>query len=233
MRMKNYFQLSLDVEGRRCLLVGGGHEAEEKVGRLMEAGGRVTLVSPQATPGLETLARDGALTLHHRAYLPGDEDGAWVVVNTVKSDPALSRLIYDRCEAQRILVSAYDQPETSNFVMVALVRCARLRVAFATGATSPALASTLRAEFERIFDGRFGDFVDFLAERRTRLEQSMPKGPARSEALRQLVRGLRIRAQVEYPPAYVAATRDDADGRRAADGRGGDAVARPAASPAA
>jgi hypothetical protein len=32
----------------------------------------------------------------------------------------------------------------------------------------------------------------------------MPKGPARSEALRALVRGLRVTSRVEYPAEYLA-----------------------------
>ncbi len=125
-------------------------------------------------------------------------------MNTVKSDSALSQQIFQLCEAQRILISAYDQPEVSNFVMVALVRSGRLRVAFATGGTSPALASRLRAECERLFDDEFAAFVEYLAEERQRLEATMPKGPARSEALRSLVRGLHITGRVEYPPEYLA-----------------------------
>jgi siroheme synthase (precorrin-2 oxidase/ferrochelatase) len=109
---------------------------------------------------------------------------------------------------RRILVSAYDQPEASNFVMVALVRCGRLRVAFATGATSPALAGTLRREFERLFDDEFAAFVEFLADERRRLEATLPKGPQRSEALRRLVRGLRVEARVAYPPEYLARRED-------------------------
>lgn len=204
MRMKNYFQASLDLEDRRCLVVGGGAEAEEKTGRLLEAAARVTVVSPSATPQLEAWARDGAIVLHRRRFAPGDLDGVYLAVNTVKSDPALSKDIYERCEAQRILISAYDQPEVSNFVMVALVRSGRLRVAFATGGTSPALASRLRAECEQIFDDEFAAFVEYLAAERRRLEATMPKGPERSEALRSLVRGLRLTARVEYPPAYLA-----------------------------
>ncbi|MGH2353763.1 MAG: precorrin-2 dehydrogenase/sirohydrochlorin ferrochelatase family protein [Chloroflexota bacterium] len=202
--MKNYFQASLDVEGRPCLIVGGGHEAEEKTGRLLDAAAQVTVVSPEATPGLEAWAAEGVITLHRRTFQPGDLDGVWLAVNTVKSDPALSRQIFELCEAQRILISAYDQPETSNFVMVALVRCGRLRTAFATGGVSPALASRLRAEFEHLFDATFAEFTEYLAEMRLRLEAAMPKGPARSEALRQLVRGLRVRGAVEYPPDYHA-----------------------------
>src|ERR687885_765095 len=204
MRMKNYFQASLDVEGRPCLMVGGGGEAEEKTGRLLDAGATVTVVSPDVTPQLDAWAREGVVTLRRRRFDPADLDGVYLAVNTVKSDPALSRHIYELCEARRILISAYDQPDASNFVMVALVRSGRLRVAFATGATSPALASTLRAEFEQIFDDEFGQFVEYLAEQRRALEAKMPKGPERSDALRRLVRGLRVDAQVTYPPEYLA-----------------------------
>lgn len=207
MRMKNFFQASLDVEGRPCLMIGGGAEAEEKTGRLLDAGANVTVVSPDFTPQLAAWAREGregVVTLRRRRFETPDLDGIYLAVNTVKSDPDLSRHIYEVCEARRILISAYDQPEASNFVMVALVRSGRLRVAFATGATSPALASTLRAEFEQIFDDEFAQFVEYLAEQRRALEAKMPKGPERSEALRRLVRGLRVDAQVTYPPGYLA-----------------------------
>jgi precorrin-2 dehydrogenase/sirohydrochlorin ferrochelatase len=201
--MKNYFQASLDVEGRPCLVVGGGDEAEEKTQRLLDAGAWVTVVSPTVTPALQRRADEGAIVCRVRRFVSDDLAGVWLAVNTVKSDPGLSEEIYRRCEAGRILISAYDQPDVSNFVMVALVRSGRLRVAFATGGTSPALAGRLRAEFERVFDAKFAAFVEYLAERRLALEAEMPKGPARSEALRALVRGLRVDASVEYPPEYL------------------------------
>src|SRR6266508_1857506 len=150
MRMKNHFQVSLDVEGRPCVIVGGGAEAEEKAGRLLDAHAAVTVVSPTVTPTLRAWADEARLDLRPRRFDPADLDRVYLCVNTVKSDPDLSRRIFEICEARRILISAYDQPDVSNFVMVALVRSGRLRVAFATGATSPALASRLRQEFEQI-----------------------------------------------------------------------------------
>lgn len=203
MRVKHYFQASLDAEGRPCLIVGGGAEAEEKAGRLLEAGAVVTVVSPVASPQLQVWSREGRLVLHSRVFETDDLDGVYLTVNTVKGDPALSRQIYERCEAKRILISAYDQPDVSNFVMVALVRSGWLRVALATGATSPALASRLRQELEQVFDGAFARFTEYLAEERREIESRLPKGPGRSEALRHLVRGLRVRAHVEYPPEYL------------------------------
>jgi siroheme synthase-like protein len=202
--MKHYFQASLDVEDRPCLMVGGGGEAEEKTGRLLDAGARVTVVSPQATAQLEAWAAAGTIALVRRRYEDADLNGIYLAVNTVKSDPGLSRRIYEGCEERRILISAYDQPDDSNFVMVALVRSGWLRVAFATGATSPALASTLRVELERLFDAEFAAFTEYLAEMRRRLQAALPKGPERSARLRALVDGLRVRGAVTYPESYRA-----------------------------
>ena len=210
MRMKNHFQVSLDVEGRPCLIVGGGAEAEEKAGRLLDAHAAVVVVSPDVTPALRVWAEEGRLELRQRRFERADLDGVYLCVNTVKSDPELSRLIFEICEAHRILISGYDQPETSNFVMVALVRSGRLRVAFATGAASPALASRLRQEFEQVFDDEFARFTEFLAEQRLALEARLPKGPERSAALRRVVDGLRVRAEIDYPPAYLEHLRERA-----------------------
>ena len=44
--MKFGFQINLDVKDRPCLVVGGGEEAADKANRLLEAGAKVTFVSP-------------------------------------------------------------------------------------------------------------------------------------------------------------------------------------------
>ena len=40
------FQVSLDVMGRLCLVIGGDDEAAEKISRLLEAGANVVVVNP-------------------------------------------------------------------------------------------------------------------------------------------------------------------------------------------
>src|SRR6266542_1985465 len=102
MRMKNYFQAALDVEGRPCLIVGGGAEAEEKAGRLLDAQAVLTVVSPDATPALIAWANEERLTLHTRHFDEADLDDKYLCVNTVKSDLALSSRIFELCEARRI-----------------------------------------------------------------------------------------------------------------------------------
>jgi siroheme synthase (precorrin-2 oxidase/ferrochelatase) len=49
---KQYYMACLDIEGRSCLVVGGGRVGIEKASGLLDCGARVTVVAPQADPEL-------------------------------------------------------------------------------------------------------------------------------------------------------------------------------------
>ncbi len=49
-----YYPLYLEMNRRRCLVVGGGAVAERKIASLLEAGAEVTVISPDVT---EVIAR--------------------------------------------------------------------------------------------------------------------------------------------------------------------------------
>ena len=53
---KVFYPMFVDLEGRRCLVVGGGPVATEKVGKLLDHGAAVRLVTPEMTPDLEEIA---------------------------------------------------------------------------------------------------------------------------------------------------------------------------------
>lgn len=71
------------VLGKTCLIVGGGAIAARALGPLLDAGARVTVVSPTLAPALLAAARDGRLRWWPREYACGDVAGfALVVVGT-------------------------------------------------------------------------------------------------------------------------------------------------------
>ncbi|MGH7859095.1 MAG: precorrin-2 dehydrogenase/sirohydrochlorin ferrochelatase family protein, partial [Candidatus Binatia bacterium] len=55
----SYYGLFLDLEGRRCAVVGGGEVAERKVEGLLRAGARVRVLAPRLTPVLEARVKAG------------------------------------------------------------------------------------------------------------------------------------------------------------------------------
>ena len=94
--MKFGFQINLDVKDRACMVVGGEDEAAEKANRLLEAGAKVTVVSPKLNDALKGLAASARVLHRGRRFKASDVDGGvWLVMNTVKTDEVLSRDLFN------------------------------------------------------------------------------------------------------------------------------------------
>jgi len=199
--MQPYLQVSLNVRGRLCVVLGGSAEAEERVVRLIEGQAQVVVVAETVTEPLSRWASQGRIELRARACQPADLDGAFLVLVLVP-DRALVEQVLPEARARHVLFYAPDRPDLSDLAMPALVRRGLLRLAVSTGEASPALAGRLRAELERIFDERFVHYVLWLDELRTRLKDEEPDPERRAAALRAAVDGFAMNAVLHYPEAF-------------------------------
>ena len=91
----------LRLQGRRVLVVGGGHVAQRRIPRLLASGADVVVVSPVTTPAVEGLAGSGEVTWHERGFEPGDVDAAWYVI-AATDDTGVNDQVSAACEEQRI-----------------------------------------------------------------------------------------------------------------------------------
>jgi len=142
------YPLNLLLDDRLCLVVGGGAEAAVRARNLLEAGARVLVVGLEPTPELEQLGSAG-LRVEARAFDEHDLDGVWLVVQ-VAADAALARRVGELCEARRIFFCAVDQPQSSSYAHLALVRAGSLTLAIGTEGRAPALGRRLREELSRV-----------------------------------------------------------------------------------
>jgi len=152
MNMNSGFQISLDVRGRSCLVIGGDEEAVEKIERLLDADAKVTVLNPTLHTKLRKLTASGKIVHRGRTFRTNDvQSGVTLVLNTLRDDPDLAKLLFDLVKTERFLVWSIDQPELSTVVMPAVVRRGHLRVAISTSGASPALAKALRQDLEIVF----------------------------------------------------------------------------------
>ena len=142
------YPIFLDLQGRRCVVAGGGAVAERKVGRLVSAGAAVRVISPALTARLRRWARAGAIRHTARAFRAADVRGAWLVI-AATDDARVNRLASRAAAASRMFVNVVDQPRLCSFAVPAVVRAGDLRVAISTGGASPLLARTLRRDWSR------------------------------------------------------------------------------------
>lgn len=196
------FQISLDVKGRSCLVLGGDDEAAEKTQRLLDAGAKVTVISPTLNDALRKLTSTAKVLHRGRLFRAADVEGVVLVINTLRGNPDFSKSLYELAGQERFLLCSTDRPEASTVVMPAVVSRGYLRLAISTSGVAPALASRLRQDFEQLFDEEFQAFVAWLATIRDETREAEPDAERRRAQLQESVNGFRLTASIEYPKAW-------------------------------
>jgi precorrin-2 dehydrogenase / sirohydrochlorin ferrochelatase len=195
------FQLSLDVHGRACVVLGGSDEAAEKAQRLLDAGAKVTVIHPTLDDPLRKLAASAKVIHRGRMFRAADTEGVALIINTLR-DADLSRSLLELAKKERFLVCSLDQPEFSTVNMPALVSRGYLRVAVSTSGVAPALARRLRQDLEEIFGADCEAFLAWLSALREDAKNEADAEQRRIR-LREAVEGFKVTGQVEFPRVWI------------------------------
>ena len=159
------YPVTLDLAGRPCLVVGGGQVAERKVAGLVDAGARVTVVSPVLSRGLLALANDGRFGWWPREYAAGDAAGFFLVM-IATDDGAVNDAVAAEARARGALVNCADDPARCDFILPAVVRRGPVTVAVSTGGASPFMARLVREEIEALLPEHYAALTEVVADAR-------------------------------------------------------------------
>ncbi len=119
--------LGLRLRGRRVVVVGGGPVALRRVGALIAAHAKVTLVSPTAVAALEDLADRGQIQWHQRPYQPGDLQDAWLAM-ACTADAEVNAQVLTAADDARIFCLRADDASGASAWMPATGRSGRTTV---------------------------------------------------------------------------------------------------------
>jgi siroheme synthase-like protein len=161
------YPVNLVLAGRRCLVVGGGRVAAQKVRGLLDAGAEVTVVAPAIADDIVAL---GA-TCERRPYR-SPEAGGFRLALAATGDPAVNQQVHDDAEAAGVWINSADDPARCSFVLPARVRRGRLLVTVSTGGHSPALAAWLRERLDAELGEEYDVLIGVLADVRGEIQAS-------------------------------------------------------------
>ena len=157
------YPVALELSGRRCVVTGGGRDAEGKARALLEAEADVVVIAPRVSDGLAALVRREEITHIRRRYRRGDLTGAFLVI-AADSDRAVRAAVFAEAEAERVLCNAVDDIDHCHFAVPSIVRRGELLLAISTGGRAPALAKRLRRRLSEQFGWHWEALVDILGE---------------------------------------------------------------------
>jgi precorrin-2 dehydrogenase / sirohydrochlorin ferrochelatase len=183
-----FYIACLRLEGRRCLVVGGGDVGLEKVEGLLTCDADVTLVAPEAHPALVELALEGSIVWERREFADSDLEGCLIAI-AATSDTDVNISVFDGAERRAMLVNVVDVPPLCNFILPAIVRTGPLAVAISTAGASPALAKRMKREIAELFGEPYAQLAVLLNDARGWAKATLPTFQDRKEFFEAIVGG--------------------------------------------
>ncbi len=168
--MSEYYPVYLNLTGKRCVIFGGGTIAQGKIPALLEAEAHISVISPDATPGIQEYVQQGEIAWLPRKYRPGDLSGAFIAVAATNLHE-VNREIFQEAEERGVLLNAVDDTPLCTFIAPSLVKRGPVTLAISTGGVSPALARKLRETLNLSPDLEWADLAPVLAQARQEVKQ--------------------------------------------------------------
>lgn len=173
-----HYPLFLELQGRSCLVIGGGPVAFRKATALLRCGAKITVVSPELSAGLRRLALGKKIRWLKRRFRAGDLRNVELAV-AATDDQQINRLAAREARRRRVWINVVDQPKLCSFILPSVVRRGKLAIAVSTGGASPALAKWIRRDLESRYSPEFGRLLTQAAAARGRVQRNVRTPAAR------------------------------------------------------
>jgi len=160
------------LKNRRCAVIGGGSVAERKARELVRAGARVTVLSPEITPRLQNLARDGEIDWIAQAYTDQPLEDFWLIIAATDDRP-LNVRVFEAAEATQTFCNVVDDPERCSFIMPAVVRRDPVTIAISSDGHAPVIARWVKGLIETLLPQRLGVLATLAGRWRDRVKNAI------------------------------------------------------------
>jgi len=185
-----FFPVSLNLVGRRCVVIGASddREAIEKAAALRESAAVVEWITDVA------------------AFNESDVASAYFVISTPQN-AELSARLRALADEHRFLLCCIDQPNYGFVAMAAIAKAGPVRVAISTTGLAPRVGKKLKERLQEAMDATFARFVERLGEMKIKMKAEQPghaHAQARRAAMIEAAEGFDAHITFEYPDWYDA-----------------------------
>jgi siroheme synthase-like protein len=163
--MPSYYPIFMNLQGKRCLVVGGGETATRKVQGLLEAGAVVVVVSLKLSESLAALSAQGVVQHQARLFDANDVLGCALVIGAT-DQPEVNMAVCEAARRHNIWVNIVDTPQACDFIAPAIIRRGALQIAISTGGHSPTLAKRIRMQLEGYYGPEYAELLEHLGRQR-------------------------------------------------------------------
>ncbi|MFV8519332.1 NAD(P)-binding protein [Bacillus sp. SBS7] len=184
------YPLTVRVEKKRVVVIGGGKVAGFKIIPLLKQGADIIVISPELDANLVKLVEEKKIRWYQRDYEKSDIKDAFLVV-AASSDAVLNEQIAEDSAANQ-LVNVITNPESGNVHFPAAIHRGLLNVAVSTGGASPKFAKKIRDDIANKYDEAYGSYLDFLYEVRIKVKELQIEKRQRNILLQEVLKSIYV-----------------------------------------
>jgi siroheme synthase-like protein len=173
--MANQFlPISISLNARRCLVIGGGRVALRKIDTLLNYDSDITVIAPEIDEKIDYYAAKNSLKVIKREY-KSPEAAEYGLVISASDNMDVNRQVSDDCKKAGVPVNVVDKPSLCDFIFPAVIRRDCLTVAVSSDGKAPFLSGHIRMILENIFPENWNKVARYAAAFREKV-QSRLKG---------------------------------------------------------
>ena len=179
-----YFPFYIDIENKKCVVVGGGMVALRKIEKILPFKPKITVVAPEICNEITEI--DG-LEIHKRKFLDSDINDAFTVIAATDNNE-LNAYIFKLCQEKNILINTVDDKEKCGFIFPALVKKENVTIGISTEGKSPIYARFLREKIENALDENVDRAINILSSVRNLIKREIDTEEKRKLAFEQILK---------------------------------------------
>lgn len=184
------YPLTVRVNEKRVVVIGGGKVAGFKIIPLLKQGADIVVISPELDANLVKLVEEKKIRWYQREYEKSDIKSAFLVV-AASSDSILNEQVAEDA-AENQLVNIITNPESGNVNFPAAIHRGLLNIAVSTGGASPKLAKKIRDDIANKYDETYESYLDFLYEVRLKLKDLQLEKRERNILLQEVLKSVYV-----------------------------------------
>ena len=174
-----YFPFYMDIEGKLCVIAGGGKVAYRKVCDLLPFGVCIRVIALDFNAELEALCKDtfrtqGRLQLNRRLFSIEDIKEADFVIAAL-SDEALNNQISAYCRENKIPVNVVDVKDECSFIFPSMLQEGPVNIAISSGGASPVLTQIIKERIRQVIPEHTGEIAEQLGSLRPEILSLFPE----------------------------------------------------------
>lgn len=179
------YPVTLKIEEKPCVVVGGGTIAFFKLGPLLQAKAAVTVISPKIIPEIEELYLEGKINVLRKEVEYADYQDAFLII-AATDFTEINREIYENTKDTK-LVNVITVSDIGNIHIPATLTRGKLQISIATGGASPMLAKKIRDELKEKYDDSYEEYLEFLHDARMKIKHSSLSKEAKRELSKEAI----------------------------------------------